>query len=82
MAKSSKRADLALMASRDHTDIALLLDNFETEYPDITLSHLTDAYTSGVPVLCGVEVKASGGSGDEALTQLGIMSAAALAKRV
>ncbi|KAH6675902.1 hypothetical protein B0J14DRAFT_373878 [Halenospora varia] len=79
-ASLNKRADLALAASRDHIEIASLLDKFETENPDFTLSHLVDAYTSGVPVLCGIEVKTSGGDGDEALTQLGIMSAAALAK--
>jgi hypothetical protein len=41
---------------------------------------MTDAYTNTVPLVCGVEVKESGGDYNEAVMQLGIWSAAGLEK--
>jgi len=41
---------------------------------------MTDAYTSTVPLACAIEVKESGGDYHEAVTQLGIWSAATLEK--
>lgn len=41
---------------------------------------MTDAYTSTVPLVCGIEVKEPGGDYNEAIMQLGIWSAAGLEK--
>jgi hypothetical protein len=41
---------------------------------------MSDAYTSTIPLVCGIEVKESGGDYNEAVTQLGIWSAACLEK--
>ncbi len=41
---------------------------------------MADVYTSMFPMVCGIEVKDSGGDYIEAVTQLGIWSAACLAK--
>jgi hypothetical protein len=41
---------------------------------------MTDAYTSTVPLVSGIEVKESGGDYNEAVMQLGIWSAAGLEK--
>jgi hypothetical protein len=41
---------------------------------------MIDAYTSTVPLICGIEVKEGGGDYNEAITQLAIWSAAGLEK--
>lgn len=41
---------------------------------------MADAYTSTVPLVCGMEIKESGGDYNEAVMQLGIWSAAGLEK--
>lgn len=45
-----------------------------------TLSQMTDTYTEGIPIACGIEVKQSGGNHDEAVMQYGIWATAGLAK--
>ncbi len=41
---------------------------------------MTDAYTSTVPLVCGIEVKEGGGDYNEAIMQLAIWCAAGLEK--
>jgi hypothetical protein len=70
LASSSKLANLVPVASQDFVDIELQLVDFETENLNVILSYLTDAYTSGVPVLCIVKYKNFQGDGDDSLTEL------------
>jgi hypothetical protein len=44
------------------------------------MSQMQDAYTSTVPLVCGIEVKEVGGDYNEAVMQLAIWSAAGLEK--
>ena len=46
----------------------------------MSLSQMSDAYTSAVVLGCGIEVKESGGDYNEAVMQLGIWCAAGLEK--
>lgn len=48
--------------------------------PESYLSHLTDAYTGTIPLVCGIEVKQPSGDSIEAVAQLGVWCAAALTK--
>jgi hypothetical protein len=76
----AKKADLALAFS-PHNDITELgIRNFAQSYPGVSLSQMQDAYTSTVPLVCGFEVKETGGNYNEAVMQLGIWSAAGLEK--
>jgi hypothetical protein len=47
----------------------------------MTLSQMSDAYTSNVVLGCGIEIKESGGDYNEAVVQLGIWCSAGLQKR-
>jgi len=74
----AKKADLALAFSSDHPAVAIATEPVHKAHPDISLSQMTDAYTSTVPLVCCLEVKERGGDYNEAITQLGIWCAAGL----
>jgi hypothetical protein len=73
----AKKADLALAFS-DHPAVAAAIETVSKAHPDLPLSQMTDAYTSAVPLVCGVEVRERGGDYSEAILQLGIWCAAGL----
>jgi hypothetical protein len=74
----AKKADLALAFSSYHPEVQPILRRFRDSYKSTSLSHMSDAYSSTVPLVSGIEVKESGGDYNEALMQLGIWSAAGL----
>ncbi|KAG0644966.1 hypothetical protein D0Z07_9315 [Hyphodiscus hymeniophilus] len=74
----AKKADLALSFSIEHPTVLESVEPIYTANPSINLSQMTDAYTSTVPLVCGLEVKERGGDYNEAITQLAIWSAAGL----
>ncbi|KAH9206340.1 hypothetical protein DL95DRAFT_73787 [Leptodontidium sp. 2 PMI_412] len=74
----AKKADLALAFSSDHPSVATAIEPVQKANPDLSLSQMTDAYTSTVPLACCLEVKERGGDYNEAILQLGIWCAAGL----
>ncbi|KAH9203980.1 hypothetical protein DL95DRAFT_471897 [Leptodontidium sp. 2 PMI_412] len=76
----AKKADLALAFSLSHPEVFHALEPIHTQYPDLCLSQMEDAYTMRVPLVAGVEVKERGGSYNEATVQLGVWCAAGLEK--
>ncbi|KAH9204607.1 hypothetical protein DL95DRAFT_113993 [Leptodontidium sp. 2 PMI_412] len=72
----AKKADLALAFSLSHPEVFHALEPIQTQYPDLCLSQMEDAYTMRVPPVAGVEVKERGGSYNEATVQLGVWCAA------
>jgi hypothetical protein len=76
----AKKADIAIGYSLYHATVRNKLRSFAARHTDTTLSAMTDAYTSTVPLACAIEVKEAGGDYHEAVTQLGIWSAASLEK--
>ncbi|KAK5018655.1 hypothetical protein BJ546DRAFT_1080218 [Cryomyces antarcticus] len=78
---TAKKADLALAFSPDDSTVAKALRSASASRPGgTTFSQMMDAYTSTVPLVCGIEVKEAGGDNNEALLQLGIWTAAGLEK--
>jgi hypothetical protein len=75
-----KKADIAIGYSLYHAIVRNKLRRFAARYTDTTLSVITDAYTSTVPLACAIKVKEAGEDYHEAVTQLGIWSAASLEK--
>lgn len=63
----AKKADLALAFSCENRTVAAAIEPVRTANPDVNLSQMTDAYTSTVPLVCGVEVKERGGDYNEAI---------------
>lgn len=76
----ARKADLALSFNPYHPDVEDQWDDLRMEHPGLSLSHMTDAYTSTLVLGCGIEVKESGGDYNEAIMQVGVWSAAALEK--
>jgi hypothetical protein len=76
----AKKADLALAFSLSHPEVSRTLEPIHTQYPELSLSQMEDAYTMRVPLVAGVEVKERGGSYNEATVQLGVWCAAGLEK--
>jgi hypothetical protein len=74
----AKKADLALAFSADNVEVAAVLQSLSKTHSGIPLSQMTDAYTSTVPLVCGIEVKERGGDYNEAIVQLAIWCAAGL----
>jgi hypothetical protein len=72
----AKKADFALSLGEQHEAVKRTL----RADPDRPLSQMTDAATSTVPLVCGVEVKEQGGGYNEAIMQLAVWSAAGLAR--
>lgn len=76
----AKKADLALAFCPYHPDVGGILKTYAASHLGIPMSQMQDAYTSTVPLVCGMEVKEAGGDYNEAVMQLAIWSAAGLAK--
>ncbi|KAH7379977.1 hypothetical protein BKA64DRAFT_765676, partial [Cadophora sp. MPI-SDFR-AT-0126] len=74
------KADLALAFSLSHPEVFHALEPIHTQYPDLCLSQMEDAYKMRVPLVAGVEVKERGGGYNEATVQLGVWCAAGLEK--
>jgi hypothetical protein len=74
----AKKADLALAFSSDNIEVAAVIQSLSKTHSGIPLSQMTDAYTSTVPLVCGIEVKERGGDYNEAIVQLAIWCAAGL----
>ncbi|KAH6704319.1 hypothetical protein BKA61DRAFT_680573 [Leptodontidium sp. MPI-SDFR-AT-0119] len=68
----AKKADLALAFSSDHPSVATAIEPVQKANPGLSLSQMTDAYTSTVHLACCLEVKERGGDYNEAILQLGI----------
>ena len=80
MAPIARKADLALAFNPYHGSVESELTTARTKYGNLTLSQMSDAYTSTLILGCGIEVKESGGDYNEALLQLSVWSAAGLEK--
>ncbi|KAL5331122.1 hypothetical protein ACEPPN_000651 [Leptodophora sp. 'Broadleaf-Isolate-01'] len=74
----AKKADLTFSFFPDHPTVQRAIAPIHKYRPSVSLSQMTDPYTSRVPLVCGVEVKERGGDYNEAIIQLGIWCAAAL----
>ena len=74
----AKNADIAFAFSSDHPTVAAAIEPVRKANRNMALSQMTDAYTSTVPLVCGLAVKEQGGDYNQAVTQLGIWSAAGL----
>lgn len=77
----AKKADITLAFKPSHERVGKSLGDFQSKRPGISLSQMSDAYTSTVVLGCGVEIKESGGDYNEAVLQLGIWCSAGLQKR-
>ncbi|KAH9204357.1 hypothetical protein DL95DRAFT_398581 [Leptodontidium sp. 2 PMI_412] len=75
-----KKADIAIGFSPYNAVTGRRIQSYLGLNQESCLSHMSDAYTSTIPLVCGIEVKESGGDYNEAVTQLGIWSAACLEK--
>jgi len=69
---------LAFAFSPYHLKITPVIEQFIATNPGTSLSQTTDAYTSTVPLVCGIEVKEEGSDYNEAVMQLVIWSATGL----
>jgi len=76
----ARKADLAIAFSPYDEDVGPAIQSYLHGSPDIALSQMQDAYTSTIPLVCGIEVKQAGGDSNEGLTQLAIWSTAGLEK--
>jgi hypothetical protein len=76
----AKKADLAIAFSPYDHDIGPVIQSYLSRNPGSTLSQMQDAYTSSIPLICGLEVKQAGGDSNEGLTQLAIWTTAGLEK--
>lgn len=76
----AKKADLALAFSPYDQNIGPIIQSYLSRNPGSTLSQMQDAYTSLIPLVCGLEVKQAGGDSNEGLTQLAIWATAGLEK--
>jgi hypothetical protein len=76
----ARKADLALAFNPYHPLVQPAFDSIHHQYPGISLSQMSDAYTSALVFGCGIEIKESGGDYNEAIMQLGVWSAAGLEK--
>lgn len=76
----AKKADLALAFCPHHPQVETVLNEVYRSQPGMSLSQMTDAYTSTVALACGIEVKETGGDYNEAVMQLGVWCAAGLEK--
>ncbi|MCJ1476740.1 hypothetical protein MMC13_005409 [Lambiella insularis] len=56
----AKRPDLAIGFNLEHEMVRLQVDKVNAKRPGMALSHMTDAYTSTVPLACGIEIKCGG----------------------
>ncbi|KAK5215850.1 hypothetical protein LTR96_011324 [Exophiala xenobiotica] len=77
----AKKADIALAFKPYHDRVRQFLEDVRSKRPGMSLSQMSDAYTSSVVLGCGVEIKESGGDYNEAVVQLGIWCSAGLQKR-
>jgi hypothetical protein len=75
----AKKADIAIGYSPHDPVVGDKLRRFAARHPGTTLSAMTDAYTSTVPLACAIEVKEAGGLPRGSDT-IGIWSAATLEK--
>lgn len=76
----AKKADVALTFKPYHDRVRSSLEAVRRKRPGMTLSQMSDAYTSSVVLGCGIEIKESGGDYNEAVVQLGIWCSAGLQK--
>lgn len=76
----AQKTDFALAFSDGAEDVARTTEPVLKARPGLALSQMTDAYTSTLPLVCGVEVKEQGGNYNEAIVQLAVWSAAGLAR--
>jgi hypothetical protein len=76
----AKKAALAQAFSLSHPKDLCTIEPIHTQYPELSLSQMEDAYTMRVPLVAGVEVKERGGSYNEGTVQLGGWCAAGLEK--
>lgn len=76
----ARKADLVLAFSPYHPRVTSTLESIHRLLPRMSLSQMSDAYTSTVVLGCGLEVKGSGGDYDEAVMQLGVWCSAGLEK--
>ncbi|KIX01923.1 uncharacterized protein Z518_07862 [Rhinocladiella mackenziei CBS 650.93] len=77
----AKKVDTALAFKPYHERVRKSLKDVQDKRPGMSLSQMSDAYTSGVVLPCGIEIRGSSGSYDEAIVQLGIWYSAGLQKR-
>lgn len=63
-----------------HNQVRPAIQEVRSKRPGMSLSQVSDAYTSSVMLGCGIEVKESGGDYDEAVVQLGIWCSSGLEK--
>jgi hypothetical protein len=76
----ARKADLALGFNPFHAEVKSTIDEVWCTRPGLSLSQMSDAYTSTIVLGCGVEIKESGGDYNEATMQLGVWAAAGLKK--
>ena len=73
-----KKADYALSFSHTHPDLQPVYQQFQKQAVARHLSQMDDRYTGEIAMLAGVEVKRSGGNGQDAQAQLFLWLAAGI----